>query len=194
MNQKVIKYMLYILLNIVFSYITYSIGERHYRKLNLDCYTKPYDIMHQVLPVMNWSIIKWLLLVVYIVPLYLPSQLLTKFNMYSFIFLFLRHIMSLMTMHPPEKDTKDGYKLSYIFTEHPYESSFNLTFAYAFLISLILWSYGLKKMGLIYTGIISILLLLTRTSTSQDLLVTGLLTSIMYINDIPKFLPEILKL
>lgn len=189
-----IFYSVVALVHLGLTYATWQLGNE--RKENAPVKT-PYDLFHSFLPNLSNSWLLWgALLAVDFVPFLFGAEVINQYSGYFLIFMFLRHIISLLTITGPSSFKKCTTQFSWrdYFFGHCYESGFDLTFAYAVLLGLILINLEYSSMYCYsYIALVAFGLLAIRSVSSQELFVTGILVANLYYNNAPQYLPTFIQ-
>ena len=191
---------LFFVINTLFSYATFKNGDEFYNKRMQDrkVHPKVFDIGHKYLPdytdnpyllgILNSMII----LAPFIIQYGLGYNILDDFIYYFLIIYLIRMIMINSTILPKQKTCNSEFNLMSIFNGHCYDKIFSGHFASAFLLVLIVYKKNIITnipILAIYSTIIALLILVTRSHYTIDIVVALVVVMFVYFN-VPNLINE----
>jgi len=185
-NKSIILTIIVLFIIVCLSYICHLTGKSFYNNTNNK--DDIYDISHMLLPDLYQSnylhqILDFMALLPFIVFIFFRNDLLLEFLAFLPIIYLIRSIFNNVTILPKYSNCDDSeYDLSNIFRGHCYDKIFSGHFAITVLFSFILYNYNLFNLPtlILYNSFNILLILLTRSHYSIDLLVSFSITFLVY--------------
>lgn len=188
-----LKLILFFAINTLFSYITFKNGNDFYQQRVSDKKTNPkvFDIAHKYFPDLTDN--PYLLIVLntivvlspFIVHYGMGYKILDEYIYYFLIIYFVRMIMMNVTILPKIKSCNIDFDLISLFNGHCYDKIFSGHFASIFLLVLIIYKnniYTNIPVLSIFSIFNALLILLTRSHYTIDIIVASIVVMFVYFN------------